>query len=123
MSLIHFHLNSLKDRRGFITYSSRMILLTLVYVSSLAGCGDTSNVSPLLAGPGPLSIATQSPLPSGTVNQPYATVVGGSGGITPYTWNLAIGSPPCRQASSWMPQPALLRAHRQPPGRLRRYSD
>jgi hypothetical protein len=27
------------------------------------------------------------------VNQPYATVVGGSDGITPYTWSLAAGSP------------------------------
>lgn len=93
MSLIHFHQNSLKDRRGFITYSSKMILLTLVYASSLAGCGDTSNVSPHPAGPGQLSVATQSPLPSGTVNQPYATVVGGSGGITPYTWSVSSGSP------------------------------
>lgn len=93
MSLIHFHQNSLKHRRKFITYSSRIILLVLVYASGLTGCGDTSNVSPLPVGPGPLSIATQSPLPSGTVNQPYAAVVGGSGGTTPYTWSLASGSP------------------------------
>ena len=93
MSLIHFHLNSLKFLRKFIKYSSRIILLALVYASGLTGCGDTSNVSPPLAGPGPLSIATQSPLPSGTVNQPYAAVVGGSGGTTPYTWSLASGSP------------------------------
>ena len=32
-----------------------------------------------------MTITTTS-LPDGTVNQPYATVVGGSGGITPYTW-------------------------------------
>ena len=93
MSLIHFHLNSLKFLRGFIKHSSRIILLALVYASGLTGCGDTSNVSPPPAGPGPLTIVTQSPLPNGTVNQPYATVVGGSGGITPYTWNLASGSP------------------------------
>ena len=93
MSLIHFHLNSLKFLREFIKHSSRIILLALVYASGLTGCGDTSNVSPPLAGPGPLSIATQSPLPSGTVNQPYAAVVGGSGGTTPYTWSLASGSP------------------------------
>ena len=93
MSLIHFHLNSLKFLRGFIKYSSRIILLAVVYASGLTGCGDTSNVSPPPAGPGPLSIATQSPLPSGTVNQPYAAVVGGSGGTTPYTWSLASGSP------------------------------
>ena len=93
MVLIHLHQKSLKHRREFITYSSRIILLVLVYASGLTGCGDTSNVSPLPVGPGPLSIATQSPLPSGTVNQPYAAVVGGSGGTTPYTWSLASGSP------------------------------
>ena len=93
MSLIHLHQNSLKHRREFITHSSRIILLALVYASGLTGCGDTSNVSPPPAGPGPLAIATQSHLPSGTVNQPYAAVVGGSGGTTPYTWSLASGSP------------------------------
>ena len=93
MSLIHLHQNSLKHRREFITHSFRIILLALVYASGLTGCGDASNVSPLPAGPGPLTIATTSPLPSGTVNQPYATIVGGSGGTTPYTWSLASGSP------------------------------
>ncbi len=93
MSLIHFHQHSLKHRREFITHSFRIILLALVYASGLTGCGDTSNVSPPPTGPGPLTIATNSPLPSGTVNQPYATIVGGSGGTTPYTWSLASGSP------------------------------
>jgi hypothetical protein len=93
MSLIHFHQSSLKHRREFITHSFRIILLALVYASGLTGCGDTSNVSPPPTGPGPLTIATNSPLPSGTVNQPYATIVGGSGGTTPYTWSLASGSP------------------------------
>ena len=93
MSLIYLHQNSLKPRREFIAHSFRIILLALVYASGLAGCGDTSNVSPPPAGPGPLAIATQSPLPSGTINQPYAAVVGGSGGTTPYTWSLASGSP------------------------------
>ncbi len=93
MSLIHFHQSSLKHRRKFITHSFRIILLALLYGSGLTGCGDTSNVSPPPAGPGPLTIATPSPLLSGTVNQPYAAVVGGSGGTTPYTWSLASGSP------------------------------
>jgi hypothetical protein len=93
MSLIHFHQSSLKYRREFITHSFQIILLALFYPSGLTGCGDTSNVSAPPAGPGPLSIATQSHLPSGTVNQPYAAVVGGSGGTTPYTWSLASGSP------------------------------
>ena len=40
-----------------------------------------------------MTIVTNSPLPSGTVNQPYATALGGSGGITPYAWSLASSSP------------------------------
>ena len=93
MSQIDLYQNSLKYRRKFITHSFRTILLAVVYASGPTGCGDTSNVSPPPAGPGPLSIATQSHLPSGTINQPYAAVVGGSGGTTPYTWSLASGSP------------------------------
>lgn len=93
MSLLHVTQCNLKRRRGFIEHLLWAFSVALVYASGLTGCGDTSNVSPPPAGPGPLSIATQSPLPSGTVNQPYATVVGGSGGTTPYTWSLASGSP------------------------------
>jgi hypothetical protein len=93
MALIHIPQCSLKHRREFITHSFRIILLALVSASGLTGCGDTSNVSPPPAGPGPLAIVTDAPLPSGTVNQPYATTVGGSGGTTPYSWSLASGSP------------------------------
>ena len=60
------------------------VRLSIVFLCGLAGCGDISSVS-TPAGPGPLTITTTS-LPDGTVNQPYATAVGGSGGITPYTW-------------------------------------
>ena len=93
MSLTHLNHYILKRCLGLNKHSLLVILTALVYNGGLAGCGDTSNVSPPPAGPGPLAIATQSPLPSGTVNQPYATVVGGSGGTTPYTWSLASGSP------------------------------
>ena len=93
MPLDHINWCSLKRGLGLNRHSLLVILTALVYSGGLAGCGDTSNVSPPPAGPGPLAIATQSPLPSGTVNQPYATVVGGSGGTTPYTWSLASGSP------------------------------
>jgi hypothetical protein len=55
------------------------------------GCGDVNNVSGP-AGPGPLTITTTS-LPDGTVNQPYATTVSGSGGITPYAWSVTPGLP------------------------------
>ena len=93
MSLIHIH-RCIWTRGGrFIEHAARIILVVLMYASGLTGCGNSSNVSPPPGGPGPLSIATQSPLPSGTVNQPYASVVGGSGGTTPYTWSLAAGSP------------------------------
>ncbi len=93
MGLIHIHQRSLKWPCRLIEPSLRAITVALLYACGVVGCGDTSNVSPPPAGPGPLSIATQSPLPSGTVNQSYAAVVGGSGGTTPYTWSLASGSP------------------------------
>lgn len=83
---------SLMGRRGLTENFLWALLLSFLYVCGLAGCGDVSNVSPPPAGPGPLTIATTS-LPGGTVGQPYAAVVGGSGGITPYTWSLAANSP------------------------------
>ena len=86
--------SSLKGPCRLIEPSLRAITVALLYACGVVGCGDTSNVSPPPAGPGTLAIATQSHLPSGTVNQPYAAVVGGSGGTTPYTWwSLASGSP------------------------------
>jgi hypothetical protein len=39
-----------------------------------------------------LTITTTS-LPDGTVNQPYATAVGGSGGVTPYSWSVTPALP------------------------------
>ncbi|HSL03829.1 MAG TPA: Ig domain-containing protein [Nitrospiraceae bacterium] len=93
MSLIHVNRGNMKYRRGLNGHSLWAILVALIYACGLASCGDTNNVSPPPAGPGPLTIVTSSPLPSGTVNQPYATALGGSGGITPYTWSLASGSP------------------------------
>ena len=87
MPLIHVNQYSLKRRHALWA-----ILVTVVYLCGLAGCNDVNNVSAPPAGPGPLTV-TNSPLPSGTVNQPYAAALGGSGGITPYTWSLASGSP------------------------------
>ena len=43
--------------------------------------------------PTPLAILTNS-LPNGTINQPYAVALSGTGGITPYTWGLKAGSSP-----------------------------
>ena len=68
-------------RCGLISNALVAVLLSIVYLCGVAGCGDISNVS-APAGPGPLTITTTS-LPDGTVNQPYAADVGGSGGITP----------------------------------------
>ena len=45
------------------------------------------------ASPTPLAILTNSLTP-GTINQPYAFALGGTGGTTPYTWGLKDGSPP-----------------------------
>ena len=93
MPLIHVNQFSLKRRRELNRYALWAILVAVVYLCGLAGCSDVNNVSAPPAGPGPLTIVTTSPLPSGTENQPYATALGGSGGITPYTWSLASGSP------------------------------
>ena len=93
MPLNHINWCSLKRRLGLYKHVLWTILTALLYGCGLTSCGDTSNVSPSPAGPGPLAIVADSPLPSGTVNQPYATTVGGSGGTTPYSWSLASGSP------------------------------
>ena len=83
----------MKRRLGLNGHSLGAILVALVYACGLAGCGDVNDVSPTPAAPGTLTIVTNSPLPRGTENRPYATALGGSGGITPYTWSLASGSP------------------------------
>ena len=91
--MIHVNRFSLKRRRELNRHALWAILVAVVCICEFAGCGDVNNVSAPPAGPGPLTIVTTSPLPSGTENQPYAAALGGSGGITPYTWSLAVGSP------------------------------
>ena len=83
----------MKRRLGLNGHSLWLILVVLVYACRLTGCGDINNVSPPPDTLGPLTIVTNSPLPRGNVNQPYATALASSGGITPYTWSLASGSP------------------------------
>lgn len=39
----------------------------------------------------PVTITTSSPLPPGTVNQPYSVTLAASGGTPPFTWGLASG--------------------------------
>jgi hypothetical protein len=91
MPLIHVNRFGLKRRRELNRHALWAIIVVLVCICGLVGCGDVSNVSGP-AGPGPLTITTTS-LPDGTQNQPYAAALGGSGGITPYTWSLPSGSP------------------------------
>jgi hypothetical protein len=55
----------------------------------LAGCGSSSQ-SPT----SPLSITSTSALPQGLVNSPYSATLRATGGLTPYTWNVASGSLP-----------------------------
>lgn len=93
MPSIDLKQRTLIPRRGQTSTLLWTVLLYLLLTSGLTGCGDVSNAPAPDPGPGALTIATVS-LPTGTVNQPYAAVVGGSGGITPYTWSLAAGSPP-----------------------------
>ena len=83
---------TLIGRHGFTGNFLWAILLSFLSICWLVGCNDVSNISPPPTGPGPLTIVTTS-LPGATVGQPYAAVVGGSGGITPYTWSLAASSP------------------------------
>lgn len=40
------------------------------------------------------SITTASPLPGGTVGSAYSRTLTATGGVTPYTWSIAAGSPP-----------------------------
>jgi hypothetical protein len=73
MPLIHVTRCNLRYGRGLNGHSLWAILVVLMYACGLASCGDTDNVSPPASGPGPLAIVTNSSLPTGTVNQPYAT--------------------------------------------------
>ena len=78
---------SLIGRRELTENFLWVFLLSLLYVCGLAACGDVSTAPAPPKGPGALTITTTT-LPNGTVNQPYATTVGGSGGVTPYSWSV-----------------------------------
>src|SRR6476646_10053104 len=71
------------------------VLFSIVATLCLNACGDVNNVSDPLAPAttGPLTILTASPLPLGTVQADYNVTLTPSGGIPPYTWSLAPGSP------------------------------
>ncbi|MDF0644118.1 MAG: putative Ig domain-containing protein [Nitrospira sp.] len=62
------------------------LLLGLLFcLSFVAGCNDVSEAPAPDPGPGALTVVTAS-LPDATVRQPYSITIGGSGGITPYSW-------------------------------------
>ena len=92
MLLIDLKKRMLTFRQEQTTTLLWAVLLSFLFTSGLTGCSDVSNAPAPDPGPGALTITTAA-LPTGTKDQPYATVVGGSGGITPYTWTLAAGSP------------------------------
>ena len=82
--------------------SKRNIVWTVLFlfctILSFNGCSDTNNVTgppgpPEPTPPGPLSILTAPPLPAGTTQVPYNITLAPAGGIPPYTWSLAPGSP------------------------------
>ena len=74
------------------------VLFSLLAALALNGCGDTNNVSGSpaptpLAAPGPLTITSGSPLPSGSIGIAYSTTLAGSGGNPGYTWSRVASSP------------------------------
>jgi hypothetical protein len=72
------------------------VLFSILAALSLSACSDVNNASPPTAAPaapGPLTILTSSPLPPGTVQLDYNVTLAPIGGIPPYTWSLAPGSP------------------------------
>lgn len=93
MPLIYLNSRNLTRRRERTGSLLWTLLLSLPLLCGLAACGDVSSVSPPPAGPGPLTITTTA-LPDGTVSLPYATTLGGSGGITPYAWSVTPPLPP-----------------------------
>lgn len=86
------------DHRTLIGHCRRLdnllwtLLLSILYVCGLVACNDVSTAPPPDLGPGVLTITTSS-LPDGVINQPYATTIGGSGGITPYSWSVTPALP------------------------------
>jgi hypothetical protein len=53
----------------------------------------------ITTGSGSLAITTASPLPGATVGKAYGSVVGASGGTSPYTWSITADTP---DTGSWL---------------------
>ncbi len=72
------------------------VLFVFAATFGFNGCGDVNDVAsttPPPAQPGPLKITSNS-LQIGVIGQPYADVVAGSGGTTPYVWSVSPTLPP-----------------------------
>jgi len=57
-----------------------------------AGCGGSGGSNMMTMHP--LSITTSSPLPQGTINDPYTLALNATGGSGTYTWSIVTGSLP-----------------------------
>jgi hypothetical protein len=68
------------------------LALLVLFAIGAASCSDVSTAPAPAPGPGALAITTSS-LPAGTVSQPYAWTLGGSGGTTPYNWSVTPALP------------------------------
>ena len=71
------------------------VLFSLLAALALNACGDSNNVSgsPAAALPRPLTITSDSPLPSGSIGIAYSATLAVSGGNPAYTWSRVAGSP------------------------------
>jgi len=90
--LLHGDGGNLTHRSKTAFLNPWTLVLILFITFGLTACGDVSTAPEPIPGPGALAITTTA-LPNGTVNQPYATAVGGSGGITPYNWSVSPALP------------------------------
>ncbi|BFU97072.1 MAG: exported protein of unknown function [Nitrospira sp.] len=77
---------------GLLQRPLGLLLGSLFCLSCVTGCNDVSEAPAPDPGPGALTIVTAS-LPDATVRQPYSITIGGSGGITPYSWAVTPALP------------------------------
>jgi hypothetical protein len=81
---------------GFITNNMAIVPTNDGKINAFAA-GTTQlilDISAYFAPLPPLSITTTSPLPGGTINVPYSTTLGASGGEPPYNWTVIGGNLP-----------------------------
>jgi hypothetical protein len=64
-----------------------------IVITNAAG-SVTSNVTTLTVNVAPLAITSASPLPGGTVGNPYQQSLQATGGVAPYAWTIVTGNLP-----------------------------